>query len=431
VECRSDHPEFRKNFGVALKNAGLIEDSIAEFRAAVALKPDYAEAHKNLGNALYQSARLDEAIAAYRSAIAVQPGFAEAHANLGAALKDSGQLEDAIAACRRATTLAPGSPEAYNHLGNALLAAGRHGEAIAAYRTALQLRPAFPTASCNLGVALRAAGQRDHAIAAFRETLRLEPNHAIATAHLGHVLREQRRLAESIAAYRDALRLKPDSPDLRHLLASLTGDGSSSIAPESFVRNMFDTYAAEFDEDLTRNLGYRVPELLLETITAVAPGRRFDVLDLGCGTGLCGAQFRSIADTLIGVDLSPAMLAKAGARAVYDQLITGDLTAVMHGYERSFDLLLAADVFIYIGDLSGTFAAAARALRPGGLFAFSVERHDGDSFLLNSRVRFEHSLAYIRTLAGTNALTEFNVREIVVRTSGASETRGWIVVLRR
>ncbi len=397
VECRGDHPEFRKNFGIALKNAGLIEDSIAEFRAAVALKPDYAEAHKNLGNALHQSAQLDEAIAAYRSAIAAQPGFAEAHANLG----------------------------------NSLFAAGRHEEAIAEYREALRLHPAFATVCFNLGVALRAAGRREEAVAAFRETLRLAPGHAKAEAHLGELLREQERLAENIAAYRDALNLKPDSPDMKHLQAALTGDGLATTAPESFVRNMFDAYAADFDADLTDNLGYRVPELLLEIITAIAPGRRFDILDLGCGTGLCGAQFRPVADKLVGVDLSPAMLAKAEARRVYDRLITGEITAAMREFENAFDVLLAADVFVYVGDLDSTFAAAARTLRAGGLFAFSVERHDGEGFLLNSRVRFVHSLAYVRKVAAAHSFTEVHLCEIAVRSIGASDARGWIVVLRK
>ncbi len=395
VECRGDDPEFRKNLGVALKSSGFAEEAIAEFRAAVALKPDYAEAHMILGNTLYQAARPGEAIAAYRCA----------------------------------TELAPEAPETHSQLGNALFAIGRHEEAITSYRAALRLRPAFATACFNLGVALRAAGRREEAIAALREVLRLAPGHAKAAAHLGDTLREQERLAENIAAYRDALNLKPDSPDVKHLQAALAGDGSATTAPESFVRNMFDAYAADFDADLTGNLGYRVPEMLLEAVTVAVPGRRLDVLDLGCGTGLCGAQFRPVADKLVGVDLSPAMLAKAEARKVYDRLITGEITEVMREFENAFDVLLAADVFVYIGDLDSTFAAAARTLRAGGLFAFSVERHDGEGFLLNSRVRFAHSLAYVRKVAAAHSFTEVHVREIAVRSIGASDARGWIVVL--
>jgi predicted TPR repeat methyltransferase len=464
IALRPGDPEAHKNLGVALKAAGRVDEAVAAFRKAIALKPDYADARKNLGSALHQMGRMDEAIAAYREAIALRPGFAEAHDNLGAALRETGRLEDAIAAGRRAVSLKPGLPEAHNNLGNALHDHGLTDDAIASYRTALQLRPGFAQAWNNLGIALKVRGDSDEAIAAFRtaierkpdyadarinlgnalkdagrldealaafhSALEVKPDSADAFANLGNALREQGRIAEAIAAYRRAVELKPDSPDWRHVLAALTGDPSASGTPAGYVRKLFDQYARRFDRHLVGQLDYRVPQHLHEAVLPFAPGGKPDILDLGCGTGLCGAAFRPMAGTLAGVDLSPAMIAQAGAKGIYDRLTLADVSEAMREQERAFDLILAGDLFIYVGDLGEVFAAAARALRSGGLFAFSLERHDGEGFVLHSKVRFAHSLTYIRELSRAHRFTELDARPITVRKSGPDDVPGWIVVLR-
>lgn len=208
-------------------------------------------------------------------------------------------------------------------------------EAIAAYRTALQLQPDYAAAWNNLGLALKAKGQPEEAIAAFRAALRGGADDADAFTNLGDTLNAQGRPEEALAAYRSALALKPDSPDLQHLLAALTGARGATTSPASFVRKLFDEYAGRFDEHLVGQLGYRVPELFLEAVVAVAPGRQFDILDLGCGTGLCGVQFRPLARSLTAVDLAPGMIAKAAARGIYDRLITGDVAEAMRDEEAA------------------------------------------------------------------------------------------------
>ena len=431
IAVRPDHAEAHKNLGVALKDSGQMDGAIAAYRQAIALKPDYAEAHKNLGSALFQQGQLGDAIAAYRQAIALRPDFSEAHSNLGAALRENGHLDEAIAACRRAIALRPGQSDAHNNLGNALHDKGQPDEAIAAYRTALHLKPDFAAACNNLGIALTTNGRTDEAIAAYQRTVALKPDYADAFGNLGHALKAHGRIEGAIAAYRNAIALKPDSPDWRHVLAALTGEHSPTTTPASYVRKLFDPYASEFDVHLTGQLHYRVPEQLLEAVLTVAPGRQFDILDLGCGTGLCGVQFCSIAKVMVGVDLSPAMIAKASERGNYDRLITADIAEAMRDQEKNFDLILAGDLFIYVGDLGEVFAATARALRGGGLFAFSLERHDGEGFVLHPKVRFAHSLAYIRSLSGAHGFAEVHLREIIVRKSGSDDVRGWIVVLQR
>ncbi len=428
IAMRPAHAEAHKNLGIALKATGQLDEAEASFRQALALKPDYAEACKNLGSTLHQAGRVDEAIAAYRRAIALNPRFSDAHDNLGVALREKGLLDEAASACRQAVALNPRRPESHNNLGNALYDKRRFDDAIAAYRAALELRPSFAQAYNNLGIALKAKGKADAAIGAFRAAVERKPDYADAFYNLGTALKETGRTDEAVAAFRRALEWKPDSPDWQHVLSALCGDDSARTSPPGYVRTLFDQYAHRFDEHLVGTLDYHVPELFRELVVAAAPDRRFDILDLGCGTGLCGVVFRSLATKLVGVDLSPAMIERAAGRGIYDRLVTGDLAEAMWK-NGEFDLLLAGDVFVYAGDLVEVFAAAARTLRSGGMFAFSLERHDGEGFVLRPSARFAHSLGYIRELSKRHGFTELQVQEIAVRKEATEVVAGWLVLL--
>ncbi len=166
-------------------------------------------------------------------------------------------------------------------------------------------------------------------------------------------------------------------------------------------------------------------------VAATRPQKRLDILDLGCGTGLCGPLLRPIAGTLCGVDLSPAMIEKAKARGVYDRLEVCDLVQALRKMPRSFDLLVAADVLIYFGDMMPTFEAAAEALRPGGLFAFTVESGNVDRYELEQKTRrYVHSKSYLQRLASMFGFKEESFEEIVIRMNAGVPVAGYLVLLR-
>src|SRR5262249_16278963 len=160
--------------------------------------------------------------------------------------------------------------------------------------------------------------KEQEAIASFRQALRCKPDYAEAHGNLGNVLKEQGYVLEAADCFREVLRLKSDDAEAAFHLASLSGAGTPAHAPPPYAEHLVDAYAPTFDADL-KTLGYRAPQLLREAVLAASGQGPLDILDLGCGTGLCGPLFKDMARTLTGVDLSARMLAKARARGVYDE----------------------------------------------------------------------------------------------------------------
>jgi Flp pilus assembly protein TadD len=209
------------NLGNALQYQGKLEQSIAESREALRLRPDYPEAHNNLGAALEGQGRPEEAIAEFRQALRLKPDYPEAHLNVSIALARQGKLEEAIAEHRQALRLRPDYPEAHNNLGNALADRGRLEEAFGEFREALRLNSNLAEAHGSLGDALRKQGKLGEAVAEFREALRLKPDYPELHANFGGALRAQGKLAEAVAEYRRAIQLKPDLAEAYCNLADL------------------------------------------------------------------------------------------------------------------------------------------------------------------------------------------------------------------
>jgi predicted TPR repeat methyltransferase len=202
------------------------------------------------------------------------------------------------------------------------------------------------------------------------------------------------------------------------------------------VRRLFDQHAPRFDESLLQRLDYRAPQLLLDAVTAAAgsagrPARFAAILDLGCGTGLAGAAFRSAVDRLTGVDLSAAMIDEARRKAIYDRLETGELVgflAAEAAAEARYDLVVAADVLVYVEDLAVVAAAVRRVLAQGGLFGFTVETHPGDGVLLRESLRYAHGAAHVRAAMAGAGLALARLTEVSTRTEKGEPVAGLLGV---
>jgi predicted TPR repeat methyltransferase len=234
--------------------------------------------------------------------------------------------------------------------------------------------------------------------------------------------------------YRQVLRITPDSADAHYLLASVGGLVAPPQSPADFVISLFDSIADTFDKRLVGELRYHAPELLEMTVKQILGDKaaKLVVLDLGCGTGLCGPLFRDISQQLIGVDLSPRMLEKARTRNVYDELIHGDVMQPLSSPSAVYDLVISTDVFIYIGDLEKIFHACSAVLRSGGLFAFSIETtNESRSYVLRPTGRYAQSISYIRNLACATSLKEIRVDNVILRREQNEPVSGSIIVLQK
>jgi predicted TPR repeat methyltransferase len=422
------------NLGAALQDLGQPERALASYDTALRLDPHYALAWDNRGNTLRRLGRLPEALDAYEHALALRPDYPDAWCHRAIVLHDLGRPADAIASAQRALSARPAWPDALLALGNALQALDRHPEAIEAYDRALAQDKLGARADlwCARGAALKKSGRLDEALASYDRALLLRPDYALAAHYRANVLRALGRPQEAIAAYRRALDLGADAGEIGFALAALGQGKAPPSAPQAYVKELFDQYAGHFDRHLVDVLGYRTPALLGELLArhGVTAEGRLDVLDLGCGTGLCAPVLRPLARRLTGVDLSEKMLQKARALALYDALEYADIVAWLDGEDAAWDLAVAADVLVYLGDLAPLFARVRAALRSGGLFAFSCESLDMPGYAITASNRYAHAAAYVETSAHAAGLMLLASEPAALRREHDAAVAGRLFLLR-
>lgn len=397
--------------------------------------------YRNLGNTYLGQGNFAAAIGSYRRALALKPDLAEVHCNMGLALQSQGDLNAAVKSYRRALALKPDFAEVHSNLGLVLQAQGDLDAAVASHGRAIAVQPGFADAHYNLGIALKNQGKPDEAVASYRSAIALNPDHAEAYGSLGNLLRIQGKLDDALACYRHQLRIKPGNAEAQHHIASLTGNSPES-APAQYVEKLFDDYADKFDTHLVQALKYEAPGKLVEFVVKhLAPtAGKWDVLDLGCGTGLVGVAIAPLARQLVGVDLSGRMLEKARERNLYQRLEQLEMVTMMRNEQASsFDVIIAADVFVYLGKLDEIIGEIKRLLRPGGVFAFSVEALAAPSndeavqgverdFQLGNTGRYSHSAGYLARLASDSS---FSIQETVtaqLRTAQGNSVNGLLVL---
>ena len=338
-----------------------------------------------------------------------------------------------------------------------LIARGDARAAADALRARLDAGRGGLLARLTLVKALLAANDIDDALAEAREVAALHPAVAVAALALGEALLAKGALPAAIAELQRASRLDPALDEARFLTAKAwlaAGEATNALAifetlgasPErdtlmararaitaaprsdaGYVRHLFDQFSADYDNRMLGQLDYAAPQILKDLADLVMPGReQLAVLDLGCGTGLAGLLFKPRAKKLTGIDLSPAMIEKARGRGIYDALAVGDIESALSG---QYDLILAADTLVYLGDLKPVFGAVAEHLSPGGFFLFTTEAKEGLGFELGPKRRWRHSEAYLREAAGQAGFSIAGLVSASPRTESHQPVPGFAVAL--
>jgi predicted TPR repeat methyltransferase len=305
----------------------------------------------------------------------------------------------------------------------ALQASDDHAGALTEAREAASLNPGVAVAAMALGEVLLALGAMPTAIAELQRALRLDPGLERARFLTGCAWLEAGEAAKALEIF-EGLDPTPDV-QARILRAQAIKDAPRSDA--GYVRHLFDQFSADYDARMMGQLAYAAPQILRDLADLVMPGRAaLRILDLGCGTGLVGAMFKARAARLDGIDLSPAMVAKARARGIYDSLMVGDIETALTG---KYDLILAADTLVYLGDLAKLFGAVVGCLSPDGHFLFTTEAKDGEGFELGPKRRWRHGEAYIRDQAGRAGLSVAGLVAASPRTEANLPVPGFAVAL--
>jgi predicted TPR repeat methyltransferase len=419
--------EICNNRGTVFNDLVRFEDALADFDKAISLQADFAGAHYNKAKSLLLLGRSAEAAVAFDRALMVKPELAETWVARQALMQAPHSL-------RRSTcSFEPGLAEAWVACGNVLYHHRRltcAGPALAAYERALAIKPDLTEAWVGRGNVLNLVGRHDEALFAYDKALAIEPGLAESWLGRASALHELKRLDEAILAYQRAREAGCDAEFIQCMLASLGAEAAPRSAPKGLVIDLYDRYADQYDQHVAGALKYRTPELLFDAIARSVQTWNLDILDLGCGTGLFGARLRARARTLTGVDISPNMLKIAQRRQIYDNLLCHELVDFLRARSEEFDIAVAADVFVYIGDLSEVFQAVRCRLRPGGFFCFSVEAGDEEDFVLGTNLRYAHSAAYLRKLAEDHGFTLETIESSVIRHDNGTEVVGHLAILR-
>lgn len=411
-------------FAILLQKNKQLVEARELYRRVLETVPNHPEALHYAGVLAHQQGHSDQAIALIEQSLGVAPGRADCYNNLGIVLQSTGKLPEAIDAYQHAIAIDPGHANAHSNLGVLLRAAGRPLEAEAAYRTALQLDPDHIDAYTNLGILLHALKRTREATECYCKVITLRPKHRearrlLALAHcvLGDVDQAVKVLEEWLAD-------EPGHPIALHMRAACTGRDVPARASNGFVEKTFDSFAATFEAKLEQ-LSYRAPALVAAMVqdAGVEASRQLDVLDAGCGTGLCGPLLAPYARRLSGVDLSEGMLALARDKHLYDELVTGELTDYLRTHPAEFDLIVSADTLVYFGDLEPAVGAAAIALRPNGLFVCTLEHALGAGEEINWRLelhgRYSHARSYVERMLAVHGLEPRIVQAELRMESGA------------
>jgi predicted TPR repeat methyltransferase len=424
-------------YAIRLHREDRVEAAAALYRRILEVVPECAEALNFLGVAESQLGHPALGAELIARSIAIEPEYADAYNNLGNVLKKAGRLSEAAAAYRRVLELRPDAADALSNLATVLGAVGRHREAAEACRRALAAQPDHVAAYHNLGTALTQLGEIAEGLSAYRKAISLRPYDATSYRRLGTALQSAGRVAEAVDVYRKWLEVDPGDAEARHYLAACSGEGVPGRASDDFVRQTFDRLAETFDEVLLGRLHYRAPDLVAGAIRDFLgdADASLDVLDAGCGTGLCGATLRAYARRLVGVDLSDEMLVRAKQRGFYDELVKEDLVRHLQALPEAYDVIVSADTLVYFGDLSAMLRASAKSLRAGGAIAFTLERAESedaqDGFRLNPHGRYSHSERYVRSVLATAPLDVRSIDYAELRTEGALGVQGLVVTASR
>ncbi|NNM81408.1 MAG: tetratricopeptide repeat protein [Burkholderiales bacterium] len=401
------------------------------YRELVEDFPEKAQARHYLGFLLQQQGRLAEAAEEMEASLALDEGHAERHFSLAMVHSGLGHPHLAEKALRRAIELDPQQYFYHTNLGAICEQSGKPEQAESSYLEAAEISPEIADAHFLLAELYLRLGR--HADARKRNWLGIAASHGKGFSKMVHAqsLHETGKMEEACSLLEKWHAEEPDHPVPIHLLCAYRGDEIPERCSENYVERTFDAFAENFDNVLGR-LKYSGPALVKAFLEETLPAGQFDILDLGCGTGLTGASLKPHASLLEGVDLSAKMLEKARERGIYDRLHRSDLSDFLERDAGSRDIVVSMDTLIYLGHLEPVIGLVAASLKPGGWFLFSTECLEEEvPYRLDISGRYRHSPAFLRKILEEKGFEIARFEEVTIRMESGSPIRGHFVCARK
>lgn len=427
----------------------LYQQALSHYHAALQIAPDFAPAHFNLGLLFLKQAKLDAARIQFQNVVTLNPKHIDAQFYLGVLALEANDLDPAKAAFlavlkennnhiealtnlgviavkteegqaaidyfSKALALDNNHLEARNNLAATFIHHDRFENALMHYDYLLQKDPNNIEYLYNSGVAQMALGHLNEAINHFEHLLSQEGKHFAALNNLAAIYIRLKEKDKAKHLLQQAINVNPLDKASQHMLNALSGHIQSAETSPEYALNLFNNYALYYDQHVQNYLKYALPNQILTLLSELDITAVDITLDLGCGTGLTGQVLRDLTKTLIGVDLAKKMLELARNKGIYDQLIESEALEYLHTTQQTYDLIVAADVLPYFGDLSPLFVEISHHLKAKGYFVFTTEISVTLPWQLQASARFSHHEHYLEELSEANAMQLVAKKQIIAR----------------
>lgn len=392
------------------------------------------------GNQFYQNGDFDSALKIYLEIEKLDRGYLPALVNIAQCFYEQKNYPQAEDYARRILKLDSDSVPALSLLGCLSFVAEKYDDSIGFFRRALTLDSTDVWNHNYLSQALQKNGEFAAALDEAWTALELSGRDDSQQLNFAYSLYETalEKGTGFISSWQQKWARKyPENSLVRYACAALQNDSKTNRADSDYVRQVFDVFADSFDNALA-GLNYRVPQLIADSLNekkADSAEEKIRILDLGCGTGLVAEKLKKIwpGSVICGVDISAGMLKQAKQKNVYNQLVKGDLETFVFRRETVFDLVVAADVLTYFGELKTIFSGVFLQLKKGGKFIFSVSKnhHDNADWFLHLSGRFLHSENYLKTALSAAGFILKNMSAEILREEGGEPVWGWIVTAQK
>jgi len=414
--------------------AGQTSDAQALYKKILKSQPKHIDANYMLGTLYAEQGEINNALKFMNAAEQLAPRSPYIKNNLGNIFRMQGNYETAAVKYQEAINVKPDMIEAMNNLAIVQRRLNHIPQAIGLYKNAIALSPNFLEAHFNLGKTYWDEQQYEDAKACFQRVLEINPQHARAWHEMGNYYLKHGDKAQAIACFEKYLSLvEVDECGAQLKLSYLNVGDMPERQPEQLVKQTYEKKARTWDQDIVRvDMAFLGPQLVRDAVQQFLPEKTdMNILDIGCGTGLCATFLKPIASQLDGVDISEHMLEIARRKNHYDSLFCDDILRYLSNTNEHYDLVTGSGVLIFFGDLSGMFAAVGQRLKPDGYFVFTLYKSSDADIEIRDNMHFAHSEKYVRELAASEGLNVVGIEPVVHEYDQDQPQAGFIVVLQK